>query len=470
MITEKMRFYRKVLELFFISFFLFLVNFLFPENPGYFRWELNPYIITAIIIAAYYGRNFGYLSLVFSILFIVIPVNTGLPLFDYWKSLWVDEYLIFPPVLIGIYIFGMIHNSFNSRITNQQNFMKKVSLEKFRLQKEVNSLSAVNRELEERVLRQQDSVTALYTQVKALHTQNLSKTLNILISTVQKFSWAEKASIWQYEKEGKNLVMVANIGWDSDDVLNTIESVDSSLNGWVFRNDRIFSVRMLLEYENLQAMDTERNILTFPIKLSNYTWGVLNIESMPFTKYNLYTEKLLAILIDLAGTAIERASEYEAMIKYTEINQDTNLPSVSQFFTYLENELGKAKDTRSTFSVIIIEFTEFDALAEKFGDRNVYTLLLRLLGKLNEISDNVVDFFHYKEKNQIGIYYPGIDYDGASLFCLEGLGMINSTEWDINGSKVMLDVILGYASVGSDEISIEDLLDIAENLLMMQKV
>ncbi|MCF6334811.1 MAG: diguanylate cyclase [Spirochaetales bacterium] len=470
MITEKMRFIRKILELFFISLFLFLINLLFPDNPGYLEWNVNPYIITAIITSAYYGRNLGYLSLGFSILYIIIPINTDLSLAEYWKSLWNSGYLILPPVLIGIYIFGMIHNSFNSRIVNQHNFMKKVSLDKFRLQKEVNSLSAVNRELEERVLRQQDSVTALYTQVKALHTQNLSKTLNILISTVQKFSWAEKASIWQYEKEGKNLVMVANIGWDSDDVLNTIESVDSTINGWVFRNDRIFSVRMLLEYENLQVMDTERNILTFPIKLSSFTWGVLNIESMPFTKYNLYTEKLLAILIDLAGTAIERASEYEAMIKYTEINHDTNLPSVSQFFTYLKNELDKVKDTRSTFSVIIIEFTEFGKLAEKFGDKNVYNLLLRLLNKLNDLSDNVVDLFHYKDKNQIGIYYPGIDYDGASLFCLEGLSMINSTEWDINGSKVMMDVIMGYASIGSDEISIEDLLDIAENLLEMQKV
>ena len=48
--------------------------------------------------------------------------------------------------------------------------------------------------------------------------------------------------------------------------------------------------------------------------------------------------------------------------------------------------------------------------------------------------------------------------------------MINSNDWVINGRKVMLDVIFGYSSVGSDDIDIEDLLDIADNLLMMQKV
>lgn len=470
MITERMRTFRKVIELFFISFSFFLINLIFPDDPGFLKNSINPYIMAAILTSAYYGRNYGYLSFGFSVLFVLIPVNTDLSLITYWKYLWNLGDVIFPATLAVIYLMGMIHNSFSSRILNQRIFMKKVSMDKFRLQKEVSSISAVNRELEERVLRQQDSVTALYTQVKALHTQNLSKTLSILISTVQKFSWAEKASIWEYEKDSKNLVMVANVGWDSADALNTIESVDSTINGWVFRNDSIFSVRMLLEYENLHAMDTERNILTFPIKLSNSIWGVLNIEAMPFTKYNLYTEKLLAILIDLAGTAIERAAEYEAMISYTEINPDTNLPSVSQFFSYLENELKKTRDTQSTFSVIIIEFIEFNQLADKYGDKKVYQLLLKLLNKLNDLSGNMIDFFHYKEKNQIGIFYPNIDYDGASLFCLESLGMINSNDWMINGEKVMLDVILGYSSIGSDDISIEDLLGVADNLLMMQKV
>lgn len=470
MITERLRLLRKVVELFFLSLTLFLFNLIFPDDPGFLKNSINPYLMAAILSSAYYGRNYGYLSFGFSVLFVLIPINIETTIIIYWKYLWDLSNIRIPVILAGIYLLGMIHNSFSSQILNQRVFMKKVSVEKFKLQKEVSSLSAVNRELEERVLRQQDSVTALYTQVKALHTQNLSKTLSILISTVQKFSWAEKASIWEYEKDTKNLIMVANVGWDSNDVLNTIESVDSTINGWVFRNDRIFSVRMLLEYENLHAMDIERNILTFPIKLSNSIWGVLNIEAMPFTKYNLYTEKLLAILVDLAGTAIERAAEYEAMIEYTEINPDTNLPSVSQFFSYLENELKKAADTQSTFSVIILEFTEFDQLAEEFSDKKVYQLLLQLLNKLNDLSDNMVDFFHYKEKNQIGIYYPNLDYDGASLFCLESLGMINSNEWIINGRKVMLDVIMGYSSVGSDVISIEDLLDIADNLLMMQKV
>jgi polysaccharide biosynthesis protein PelD len=470
MITEKMKKIRKIVELLFLSIVIYGINTLFPEDPGFLKTSMNPYFLSAILTSSYYGRNYGYLSLFFSFVLISLPFKTDLLLIDYWVSLWLLGRIQISIILIAVYLTGMIHNSFVSQIKNQRLYMKKVSLDKNKLQKELSTVSAVNSELEERVLRQQDSVTALYTQVKAMHSQNLTKTLSVLISTVQKFSWAEKASIWEYEKDSKQLVMVANVGWDSDDILHTIESVDSTINGWVFRNDTIFSVRMLLEYENLSVMDNERNILTFPINLSNSVWGVLNIEVMPFTKYNLYTEKLLAILIDLAGTAIERAVEYEAMIEYNEVNPETNLPSVSQFFTFVDNEIKKSIDNQSNFSVILLELTEFDELVLTHGEKRIYTILLSLLDKLHSLSGNMIDFFHYKEKNQIAIFYPNIDYDGASLFCLESLGLINSYNWTINDNKVFLDVILGYSSVGSVEISSDDLLSIAENLLEMQKV
>ncbi len=195
MISERMKNFRKIGEIFFLSLVLFIINLFYPENPGFFKAVLNPYFLSAALISAYYGRNFGFLNLGFSLIFIMIPVYHVFEFTDYWITLWGLSNIQIPVILLIIYLLGMIHNSFVSQIKNQRLYMKKVSLDKNKLQKELSTVSAVNRELEERVLRQQDSVTALYTQVKAMHSQNLSKTLGVLISTVQKFSWAEKASI-----------------------------------------------------------------------------------------------------------------------------------------------------------------------------------------------------------------------------------------------------------------------------------
>ncbi len=66
--------------------------------------------------------------------------------------------------------------------------------------------------------------------------------------------------------------------------------------------------------------------------------------------------------------------------------------------------------------------------------------------------------------------YPHLDYDGASLFSLETLGMINEKEWTLNEQIVNLEVMIGYASLSEEQLEAEGLLQIAENILEMQKV
>ncbi len=227
---------------------------------------------------------------------------------------------------------------------------------------------------------------------------------------------------------------------------------------------------MLLEYENLRKMDNKQNILTYPIVFSSSSWGILNIEEMPFTKYNLYVEKILSILIDLAAPEIERAVNYESIVIHKEINEYTGLPSYEQFHSLIEININKAISSNKTFSVIVVEIQNFSDLSSDFGIDKSYKLMILLMAKLNELAKNKIDFFHFKEDNQIAIYYPDIDYDGASLFCLETLGIINGSNWVINDQKIVLDAILGYSSLGHQELSVEELFIVAENLLEMQKV
>ncbi len=462
---------RILLEILGFSLVFFLFNFfVFPHNPGFLKGPFNPYTALALIIAAYYGKFFGFISYLLAIVLIMIPVSRNSAPVEYWAYLWRSQSVRMTIVLVGVYILGMIRDSYTARINHYQSITRKEVMEKSKYKKEVVALSAVNNELEERVLRQTESVTSLYTQIKALHTQNLTETLNVLLKTVNKFSWAEKASIWRYDQSTLQLVMIANIGWQSHDYDNSILDIDESIEGWCFRNNMIFSVRMLLEYDNLSKMDKKRNIFTFPINFSSSSWGILNIEEMPFTKYNLYVEKILSILVDLAAPEIERAVEYESVIKFDEINPHTNLPAYSQFYTMLEKSVDKATAGNNHFSIVIIELLNFSELVSDFGEESTFKLIMELLDKLNTLSTNKIDLFHYKESCQLALYYPDIDYDGASMFCLQTLGIINNTSWKIYDRTLVLDAILGYSSFGNQPIPVEELLSVAENLLEMQKV
>jgi hypothetical protein len=48
--------------------------------------------------------------------------------------------------------------------------------------------------------------------------------------------------------------------------------------------------------------------------------------------------------------------------------------------------------------------------------------------------------------------------------------MINNKEWNLNEQIVNLEVMVGYASISEERLEAEGLLQIAENILEMQKV
>ncbi len=470
MIAEKNKKFLISLEIAFISLLIWIVNHSFPDYYGFWSIPFNPYAAAAVLISVYYGRIYGYISFGISFALLMIPYSRGVPYLDYLNELFFGHMEYLAAVIVVIYVFGIINRYFVSVIENQRVFMRKIAKEKIRLKNELKGIEAVNREFEERVLLQSDSITALYNQISALHSQNLTKSLNILLSTVQEFTLAEKISIWEYQKESNSLVMIANMGWTIDDAAYSIESVESTISGWVFRNNKIFSVRMLLENETLRKMDIKRNILTYPINLSNTRWGVLNIESMPFSKFNLYTERILSILVDLAGPAIERAVEYEAIIKHADINTYTQLPSPSQFMITINKEIKRSLEKGKVFSVILMEITSLDEIIHKYGEKKTYQLVLRLFDRINEAAENKIDFFHYKKMNQFALLYPDTDYDGAAYLCYESLGIIRSTEWRIDNNIVNIEVVFGYSALGSSEIDAEELLESAHQLLEMQKV
>ncbi len=453
------------------------VNLFFRDNPGFFRGSFNPYLLVALIVAAYYGKYYGLLSLLLSSLIIALPLPFVLRIFQpgirgmsYWVHLRSVAPVPMAATLVSVYILGLIRDAQVSRLDKARDRVRLFSRQKGELLKQKRVLETINEELEQRVSRQQDSITVLHSEIQELYSVNLNKALETILSTVQRFSGATEVSIWQVHPETKDLHLVVSRGWEESGSRPTVISVENSIEGWVLRNNTVFSVKMLGQYENLRQMDQGHNIMTFPVAEGRKIWGILNIADMPFAKYNLYTEKLVTMILALAAPALERAVEYEAVVTQAEVHPVTGLPAFAQFFSLLKNTLQRSRRDKETLSVLILEFINFDTLSETFGRENALQLVGQLAGQLVILSRNKAHLFHYKDENQIAMLYPHLDHDGASLFCLETLSMINDKEWTLQEQKVNLDVMVGYASLSEEQLEAEGLLQIAENILEMQKV
>jgi len=453
------------------------VNLFFADDPGYASLYYIPYLLASALIAAVYGAWWGAFAFIVSIAVLAGALPWALYLVSeewstkgYWDTLFRSSYIPGAVGLFCVYLFGLIRTTEKSRNRELKNRIQTLARENWLMKRKSEALFKVNRELDERVSRQQDAITSLHTQLRKLDTLDVNQALDVLLETVQIFTRAAKASVWRFEESKKELRLAASRGWDTDESIETSIPVDGTIEGWVYRNNSLFSVRMLLQYDNLEKMDTGRNIITIPINLSQHTWGVLNIQEMPFEKYNFYSERILQIIASLAEHSIERAVAYESIIQKDEVDERTGLPLFSQFFRTLEEEVRRAGVQKSTFSIILVELTNYDRLAEESGTDAAKGLVKEISEELQQISDRKAHCFQYKEEYQIALLIPSLDIDGVSLFSLETLEKINSGDWKVGGEPTQIEAVIGFSVYSGEGETTDQLLEQAENLLEMQKV
>jgi len=456
-----------------------IVNWFFPDYPGFLVGFFNPYIILSTIIAVSYGKYYGFLTLGLSALVVAL----GLPVAHSiasgagfaipagtWPALARLAPLPLVLAIVEIYLLGIIRDSLTRGDRKAKDRLVSISRGAGLLKRQVRALNAANQELEERVSRQEDSITSLFSQVQVLSSQNLDKALAAILEMTARYIGATRCSIWQHRPAEKSLALVARMGRDPGSNAVTLLPDEGTIEGWVVRNTSMFSVKMLLTNEPLVRMDTGRNILTMPIVVGRRTWGVLNVEEMPFARYNLYSERLLQVIVALAQPALGRAVEFESVVRQEDVNPVTGLPSFPELYALLQLEMARLAVENGTLAVLVLETANFAALIEQHGREQALLLIRDVARVIEKVSNGQARVFHYKEDPQLAVLYPGLDADGASLFSLTILEMVSLTEWKAKGQRVYLEVILGFAARSRTEQSAEALLSAAENLLEMQKV
>lgn len=441
-------------------------NRLGPLEPVFVSSAVNPYVAFSIFAAVWFGPGYGLLAFLASLASLLLPFPSGVN--GQGISLLLENRIALLWTLVAIYGFGLIHDRNADLLGAKTRFLRRAASEKERLGREVKALVEVNRELEERVLRQQESITSLFSRIRDLKAQSVGEALTVLLDMVCQYSWASKASVWSYRPVESYLDCEASVGWDEDERSLVRIPVGESIEGWVARNNLLFSARMLVNYANLRKMDKGRNVMAFPISFGKTVWGVLNIEEMPFSKFNLYTEKILGVLIELSLPALERTITGERLM-LTEIHPHTGFPLQSVLRRRMDQWTVGPEYRGSTFSVIVLELSGFESMVAGFGEDKSYALLKKWMAEIQALSGNAIEVFHYLKEGKIALFYPQIDYDGTALFCLELITMLNGQSWEIDGRAVPMDILMGYANNGKGDLDADSILAAAEDVLARQK-
>ena len=453
------------------------LNLLFRDQPGFSGLYYIPYLLAGLLFSTIYGSMVGLASLVFSSIVVAGAIPLIYQLFfkeigldGYWSDLLRQAAIPVPVGLAVAYSFGVIRTEAKVTEKKLKKRVEKLTKQNWLLKQKSESLFKVNLELDERVSKQTDSITSLYTQFQKLDILDLNMALNVFLETVQIFTGATRCSVWKYDEHTDRLVLAARRGWEDVESAETSIALEDTIEGWVYRNNSLFSARMTLQYDNLAAMDLKRNLITLPLLMQRKNWGLVNISEMPFEKYSLYTERMLHIIVTLAEHSIGEAVFYESIIRQDEKDEHTGLPLFSQFYRMLEEETRRTGVRKGDFSVIIVDFTNYGEVVRGSSVEAGKDLMRKVADELTLLSEHRAHVFHYKEESQIAVLYPNLDSDGVSLFCLEALGVIDQDDWQVNEKPVDLEAVIGFSVFSGVGQSSEEVLEQAENLLEMQKV
>ena len=133
-------------ELLVFSIAIGAANLFFRDNPGFFRGSFNPYLLLALIVAAYYGKYYGLLSLLISSLIITAPLPWALNFFrpgtwapSYWSELRSTATALMAATLVSVYILGLIRDAQVGRLVKAKERVRQFSRQKGELTKQKRS-------------------------------------------------------------------------------------------------------------------------------------------------------------------------------------------------------------------------------------------------------------------------------------------------------------------------------------------
>ncbi len=447
--------------------FIIGAGLLFPQSEIIFPSRQTAILVTALFLSFWHGRTAGLLSyFLIQLLFQTGQFLLGDP------TLNIEEILINATLGITLSYLGGSLNQFRLyQIDKILTRFRRLSDSQSKLREISNAQQDIIRELEERVTRQRTSLNLLYQRIQEIDCLDTSKSISIMLDTIIHFTEASSLSLWVFHSETNTLKLKMRKGTEKMESEREEVELKSSIEGWVFRNNQLFSLRMAMDYENLNSLNLEESIICCPVVLDNRTWGVLNIEKLPFIKYSSYTENLVQIIISLSQPALKRALDFESLLVEEEENPVTGLPQFTQLYRIMEKYTYEENATANSSSLILLEFMDFRDLIEKYGLEEIRKLQLQVIRKLPEKSSALPELFHYREDSMMALFIPSLDFDGCSLFCLESLELINNSIWTVRGEQIPLEINLGYASCGiSEKMDPDDMMKRAEYLLEIQKI
>jgi len=381
----------------------------FRANLGFVGISPHPYWVVVLLLSSRYGFLAGLFSgIVSATLAVGLSVigREGTTIYELWKLL-LGEPVLF--IAVGS-ILGEISQTTKSRyeaLLDEHEELKDV-FEKLR--ERYDAVVKAKQEVDTRILSQEQTLTTMHETAQALRSLSEGELYPAALEMVAKFLNVEASSIYLFE-DGRLRLKAAQGDIENrsrpDDLLP-----DEGLMGRAFTSGHVASANVLLEmYEKGVLPDSDALISTPLLTSGNKVLGVLNIEKLPFLKFNSQTIRMAEVFSGWCADALENALLYSDTKSKTITDDITGAYTISYMNARLVEECARARRYKTDLAMIVLDILGY----VEYSDSEQREILTALSKALKTLLRNIDLLFSGDEPGRYIILMPNTPLVGAKV-------------------------------------------------------
>ncbi|MBT3245006.1 MAG: GAF domain-containing protein [Bacteroidetes bacterium] len=296
---------------------LTLINFIWVgDNPGFFGISPHPYWIVVIAISVKYELKQSLIAAFLASLSysVFLFVSHEISLAEYFK------FEAFKPVFLFMIfssLIGKVRSGQVQKLNKTRKEKKLIENDLIEIRKRYDKVIQINNELSDRITYQTWSFSTIYKMTKKMRTVNIESLFPEALHFISEAIEAEKCSFYVYRNE--KLELVSTRGWDEHDERKNKQILTSRLVQQVIQYKEIRAVNDFLnDLEGDIPLNIEGEVvISTPITFGrgNEIFGIINIEKIPFNRFNSDSFSLLKIVSDWISDSLEETDEPLASCK-----------------------------------------------------------------------------------------------------------------------------------------------------------
>ncbi|MCH2547716.1 MAG: GAF domain-containing protein [Alphaproteobacteria bacterium] len=387
---------------------LVLIDVVFFDFTRYWGVHPHPFWMVTLLLACQYGTREGIAAAIISIILYLLgnwpEQDFGEDRFTYLFNILIQPILW----LVTAVIFGELRMRHIRERKTLEDELETAREREERIARAYEQVKEIKNGLELRTATQIRSSIAAHHALRTMDVLNESETMRGLENLAKAVSGVQKFSIYLITQNG--LEARTTHGWEEEDQFSRVISPQDILHRTLLHRRTAISI---LNQDDEQVLKGH-GMLAVPLidNDSGEIFGMLKVESIPFTELNFHTVETFAAIGELGGMSFTNLHKYQTVQSQSMVNPEYGTQSYGYFYRYAEfiSSLGR----RLGFDVTMLVVKLSNAETLPYATR---VQASKLFAETVDATLRKVDMtFDYQQNSEeFSIVLPATNVDGAEI-------------------------------------------------------